>query len=179
MSLPVAISEKQLVFDTLPALKVCRYYGQSAHPNIYSYGRMYFLEDNLELALYAFEREPDSESCVEFYMGRDKNNLINIKLYPDSCEYLLCKNGNWQQVKGMSPVRFASADEQGWFWGARMMVLPSTLQEAGINAVPGAEFSAAVVKSRRDEAAFGISSNLPVCGKTDFDNFSNFITVTY
>lgn len=176
MALPLSISNTPLVFDALPAIKVNQYRGKSQSHNIYTYARMYILQDALAFSLYCFERTPPPQSRASLVLGRDADALLDYSLSPTEANLLLrLPNGTSSIYPPPEPSYFSGEDEQGWFWGAKAILPPDLLAMVGCHLHPGDEFRAAVLKTRTDEDAFGASFGPLVANDPYvFQQFSRF-----
>ncbi len=179
MAFPVMQSTLPVVLDTLPALKVRRYHGQSKMGNVYCYARMYFLKDSLQLSLCAFERAPDAATRIEFAVGGTEKAFLLLSLSREGATLSRCGGGMPLVLPAPPPAFFSGVDEQGWYWGAQVSLAAPLLAQAGMVPLPR-EFSAAVFKTRTDEDAFGASFEaLPGGEKLAFENFSRFTPARY
>lgn len=160
---PVSRSPVPLEFDTLPALKVRHWYPARQAPRLYTLARCYLLGDTLQLSLAAFERTPPPTSRLSFAAGAG-DTLLLARLGPHSAQLFLCgagaQNALWADAPGdtlplEAPVYFAGADEQGWYWGARLALPQAALAGAGIAGAPA--FPGAVFRHSAAPGPFGAS----------------------
>lgn len=167
---PVSKSNIPLVMDTLPALKTCRYFGAMPGGNIYSFARFYVLGERLSVSLCVFERTPPPESRISFAVGSGTAQYLLVALSPKNTQPVtarLCPAtgfGPFPPPAGCLCVAapeaqyFAGEDEQGWYWGANLLLEQSLLRQAGCTLALGSQFYAAVFKYFEGSPAFGSSA---------------------
>ena len=180
MTTPISKSATPVVFDTLPALKVRHYHGRSALGNIYTFARLYVLEHSLAISLCSFEESPPPQSRVAFCVGEAAGRFLRLALSPEEATLTLCGTPKEEPLPAPAPSYFSGQDEQGWYWGAHLLLAPSLLEKAGVDFADDEHFCAALVKYRTDEDAFG--SAFPVQnGANPFDiaHFGSFAVVGY
>lgn len=178
MAIPVTISDEPLVYDTLPALKVRYYKGGDGRSGIYTFGRFYFLKDALALCLNVFEQAPDEKSRAEFALGAGTDDYLRLRVWRDSAELALCGPAGEQVLEAPAPEYIAGGDEQGWYWGAKLLLGAPLLAKAGLSVQPGAAFRAAVCKARDGEEAFGASFDARET-PGEPERFTSFVAVGY
>lgn len=180
MAVPVTISRSRLVIDTLPALQVRFYKGVAAKGDIYTQGRFYFLNEDLVLSLYVFEQNPDKASRAEFALSVDGASFLLLRLSPAIADLSVFKEGQRLPCRGPAPAFFKGGDERGWYWGAQLSIPKKDLAGIGLAAAPGAQFTAAVFKTRADEAAYGASfEGVSLDDPYEVASFGQFVAVEY
>lgn len=182
----ISQSSEPMVFDAIPAVKVGYYKPEGL--SIYTYARLYALENDIMLNLCSFERDPREDSAIEFYFGKKgtKQELI-VTLTPNSLSCKMDTQEKGEQLVSLAdPMRFAGVDEQGWYWGANMVIPGKYLKEIGIQVKAGHSFSGAVVKrwlateeGEQAPGALGCSAQLSYTNEIKKENFDQFTLVKY
>ncbi|MFV0412318.1 MAG: hypothetical protein ACK5L3_03485 [Oscillospiraceae bacterium] len=167
---PVSKSDIPLVMDTLPALKTCRYFGEMPGGNIYSFARFYVFKKQLSVSLCVFERTPPPESRISFAIGGGAAQYLLVTLSPKNTQPAaarLCPEAGFGpfpppagSTRAAPPEAqyFAGEDEQGWYWGANLLLEETLLRQAGCPLMLGSQFYAAVFKHFEGSPAFGSSA---------------------
>lgn len=179
MATPVSKSTTPLVFEALPALKVRHYCGKAAFGNIYTFARLYVLGAGLALSLCSFEEHPDRESRVAFCVA-GQAGVLRLVLNSESAELFYEDGEGKEQLPSPERTCFSGQDEQGFYWGANLVLPEEVLLKTGLRLSETQEFCAALIKYRGDERAFG--SAFPVINEEDpFDSahFGSFRIVSY
>lgn len=172
MPRPLTASNTPLVFDTISALKVQRYYGLPPGRNVYTYGRFYMMQGQLALSLACFERDPAPACRAAFALCGQQGSMVftvmaparsHSVLLPEPTAGLTLKEAENHpaQPSGPPPEYFAGEDEQGWYWGANLILPSSLLQSAGIGTRPGTPLRAAVYRYEAGQPGFGASHICP------------------
>lgn len=185
MAAPVSYSSTPLVFDALPALKV-RYYTASIPFKIYTYARMYVQAGALALSFYCFEKQPQPGSGVSFGVTQPGKSLLFLSLFPENvtlAQYplgtLLPTTTGGTPLPAPAPAYFAGQDEQGWYWGASVLLPRALLGQCGLTLAPGAVFNAAVFYQPQGSAGYGASCPLGPGGPLNPGQFDVFEVVDY
>lgn len=189
---PVTKSDTPLVPDTLPALKVRHYCGGIApRRQIYSFARLYMLGDALSLSLYGFEREPEDSSRLAFAFcaAASKANCIIVTLAPQHVHSNLISGcpldtplplaGQSSPLAAPAAAYFAGVDEQGWYWGASILLPAGLVRECGSALDVGTDFYAAVFKYDEGKDGFGASFLPPQGGPPVIGCAEKFTVVIY
>lgn len=160
MVFPVTSSDIPLEFDTLPALKAVHWHGAGAC-RVYTMARLYCQGGDLHLSLTAFEREPAPQSRILLALGAQEG-LLAAEVSPATHSLRLLPNGATLEQPGTplplaDPARLSGADEQGWYWSARLLLPRSELAAAGINTALDATFRAGLLKYQEGKPGLGAS----------------------
>lgn len=185
---PVTQCDVPLVAETLPALKV-RYYSEMAE-DVYTFARMYVLQDSLSVSLYKFERTPPSASRLAFAVaaaegpkvlfasvGPQQSGFCNVALCDGAGALPPCKEA--VALEAPTPTWFGGVDEQGWYWGAEVVLSAEVLAQAGCILRPGAMYCAAVFCYAEGEEGIGASFPLPKEGPVVMNGAEKFSVVIY
>lgn len=181
----ISQSDKPLVFDAIPAVKVC-HYATDGLP-IYTYARLYALKKDIVLDLCSFEREPLENSAIKFYFcknGTEDQIVVTITPVDFTCE--ITKDGKKEMVALGALSRFGGVDEQGWYWGGNILIPDEYMKQIGLQIKSGSHFGGAVVKCWLDDekdqqkaGALGCSSPLSRKEKLAKEQFDQFLVVKY
>ena len=190
MPTPVPKSAPPLLPETLPALKLPFLYGAPPKGNIYTQVRLYMGQHGLSLNLCAFERTPPDESRLSFSVFCAGEAALLLSFGPEEQGASL-----WQLPaigfdgpelqKGTAlflpfpPAYIAGADEQGWYWGATVIIPSTHLQAIGCSLSNGALFHAGAFKHQAGYTGFS-SSVAPRNGRLPpMEDFPSFQIVSY
>lgn len=179
MAFLVTNSQTPLIFDALPALKVAHYAQGEQLPKIYSYARFYFKKEQLALELYAFEKQPAPTSCIGFALQGPPVLLVEAR--PGECRFYKVEQGSKTQLEvEASPYFLAGQDEQGWYWGASMVLPASFISLCKCNFAKESGFAAGVFKYSTERDGFGASAPIQNPGNMlDEGNFSHCKVVEF
>ena len=180
MAIPITKSDTPLVADALPALKVRHYYGQNTGKNIYTFARFYFLQGGMDVTLNIFEKDPDKYTCAKFAISGLNHKMLLLEVNPQEAKLSLWEKGMSTMLPAPKPNFFAGEDEQGWYWGAGIIINKEILAELGVPIHNGREFGAALLKTRQDETGFGSSFLVKqVENPLNEEDFGRFVAVDY
>lgn len=189
MPVPVTKSEHPLVQDTVPAIKARYYNGANGDGHIYTFARIYFWERRLALNTCCFQRTPPANSRVAFALA-GQNNCIYITLPPKEAGAPSVSIGAAQSfhsplqpfgtpLPSPAPLYFAGNDEQGWYWGANVVLEEDLVGKTGLDVAPGNVFGGAVFQFTIGQSAYASSAPFASNGNTPSSNFTQFTIVSY
>lgn len=156
VAFPVLKATGPLPADTLPAVQVSHYWGR--RPHIYTLARLAVHNEALHLSLLAFERAPQPGSVVAFALAAAQQpgsflflelspGAVSVRLFPASAaSQALPPQGGRLLALPAAPGRFGGVDEQGWFWGANLLLPEDLLAHAHIPLGSGQVFWGALYK---------------------------------
>ncbi len=161
LALPISKSDAIQSFDTLPALKVRHFVGESRQGPLYTMAQMYVYQDNLALRLSAFEQTPEKTSSIGFCISARQDCALFINLYPQSVQLSLCTKSQEEPLSPPLQHKQAGEDEQGWYWGAELFICAEYLQQVGFVPTVESEFFANLFKLDDAESAYGCAFKVP------------------
>lgn len=180
MAIPLPQSPAPIAFDALPALKVRHYYG--AGPNIYTLARLYALGDCLALSLAAFERDPAEDSAITFALCGQGAPPLRVHAWPDGSLGLSLELEPEEPGAALEGDSIGGSDEQGWYWGANLLLPAGLLALAGCRLTPGERFCGGLFKHSWGREEAGIGSAFPLrdpANPYDPAGFGQFETIRF
>lgn len=189
MPLPVTKSSTPLVQDTLPALKAIYYNGNDENGHIYTFCRLYFLNNALAVNLCCFQRTPPAGSRAAFALAKNAHCLL-LTLPPQQAGAPTLFAGDAQAFNGPVPPfgqplaapgaqYFSGQDEQGWYWGANFELGAGILEQIGLQATVNNTFYAAVFQYNTQKTGLVSSAAFTPEGTTPVNRFNQFEIVSY
>lgn len=161
---PVAVSDSSMVLDALPALKATCWCHTNAGSKIYSFARFYLAKDGLTVALYSFERQPSDHSAMALALNFDGSRSALLQLTPREAGAYFYSSTSPPSLTDMATATqkalppasyFHGEDEQGWYWGAQLLVPYSFLEAIGYR--DGHSFRAGFLKYSLGQPGYGAS----------------------
>lgn len=187
MSIPISSSTAPLVQDVLPAYKITYFYGEDPRAQVYTFARIYALKQDLSLSLYCFERAPTGN--LSFVLQGQTHSLLFclppqgngfLTLHPAQTTRTVAAPAKGEALPlpfGVS--RFRGEDEQGWYWGAGLLIPRQSLDAAGLCVDVGATFKGALFYHSPKDDAFGCSAPISADGSVLSSGYAQFEVVGY
>lgn len=161
-------SATPLLMETVPALKIRHFYGNSARGNVYAYLRCYVHKGDFYCCMSAFDAAPPAGTRMALALcpAEDTEKFLLFSLSKEESGNTLTlrsKDGkNLEAFEAPPTTLTCGEDEQGLFW-SRTGVLSGKLFKKIFNTVPhaGDVYTGNVLLYQENEAAFGTAFCMP------------------
>lgn len=162
-------SDKPLLMDTVPALKLTHFNGEPARGEVYAYMRCYACNGALHLSFTEFdEAPPEGTHMALALMPADKDDSF-LYLTLDKaakCDLKLLDARTNNCVKALTPPSVSivtGSDEQGLYWCAETVIEKEIFDKVLSSPMKsGSVFAGNVFLCKDGEAAFGSAFKVPI-----------------
>lgn len=160
MSILITAAQTPLMTETLPAVKLTHFYGQSAAGRVYAYLRLYALRGGFCFNMTHFMQNPPDGTQMRLYLtAADGSRSVCIACAPQGDAVITAADGSEQPL---AVRHFKGGDEQGWYWACEgELTSEQCFALLGQTAEVGSVWGCNVTAQCGDETAFSAAYAVP------------------
>ncbi|MEG2053811.1 MAG: hypothetical protein RR052_02615 [Oscillospiraceae bacterium] len=186
MSFLVTASTKEILLDTLPAVKITHYNGVLRRDNVYAYAKLYVLNGGVQISFTVFDENPPQtqrmaaafnfamDKCDDFlFCSSDCKGEVAFTLYR--------KNGDSTPLMTTKAQVNGGEDEQGFYWNVEFNISKKLIVDNfGNTPFKNNLFCGNIYLYDTQETAFGSAFKVSLADKLPFQaNCGQFVCVPY